>query len=375
MRAPSRAKRSATSRPMPLADPGHECDSTVQQHVVLRSRSSGAGREVASRRMERSAGWTITARATRGSPSPTSTARSRSTATCSASSCSGAASSRSPRSSRSSACPRRARIEVAMLRVPGSDLEVELLEYKGCERRSGATEPVATTAPVTSACSSGRSTRSSPTCSRAGVRFRSDRPGRDDRRPEQGRQEPLLTRPRRVHRRVPSAAAGGRVVTDLVQTRPASRRPARRPVPPDAPDPRVRGARGGALPAGRDRRHRAQLRRAGGDRGRRGGRHAGGRLPRRAPPLARPSDRGRRRSPPDDGRDVRQADGLLQGARRLDAHRRPLARHPRLQRHRRRRDPARLRRRADRAAPRHRARRASRSSGTAPRGRARRTRG
>ena len=40
---------------------------------------------------------------------------------------------------------------------------------------------------------------------------------------------------------------------------------------------------------------------------------------------------------PDDGRDVRQADGLLQGARRLDAHRRPLARHPRLQRDRRRR--------------------------------------
>ena len=46
--------------------------------------------------------------------------------------------------------------------------------------------------------------------------------------------------------------------------------------------------------------------------------------------------------------------GYCRGPRRLDAHRRPLARHPRLQRHRRRRDPARLRRRADREAARHR---------------------
>ena len=109
-----------------------------------------------------------------------------------------------------------------------------------------------------------------------------------------------------------------------------------------------------ALRAGRDLRHGAQLRRPGGDRRRRGRRDARDRLPRRPPPLARPPDRRRRRPAPDDGRDVRQADGLLQGARRLDAHRRPLARHPRLQRHRRRRDPPRLRRRADRDAARHR---------------------
>lgn len=31
--------------------------------------------------------------------------------------------------------------DIAMLRVPGSDVQVELLEYRGCERRSGATEP------------------------------------------------------------------------------------------------------------------------------------------------------------------------------------------------------------------------------------------
>ena len=32
-------------------------------------------------------------------------------------------------------------LEIAMLRVPGSDLEIELIEYRGCERRSGATSP------------------------------------------------------------------------------------------------------------------------------------------------------------------------------------------------------------------------------------------
>ena len=32
-------------------------------------------------------------------------------------------------------------LDIAMLGVPGSDLQVELLEYRGCERRPGATEP------------------------------------------------------------------------------------------------------------------------------------------------------------------------------------------------------------------------------------------
>jgi len=31
--------------------------------------------------------------------------------------------------------------DIAMLRVPGSDLEVELLEYKGCERSNGSARP------------------------------------------------------------------------------------------------------------------------------------------------------------------------------------------------------------------------------------------
>ncbi len=37
--------------------------------------------------------------------------------------------------------PEATALEIAMLRVPGSELEVELLEYVGCERRSGATRP------------------------------------------------------------------------------------------------------------------------------------------------------------------------------------------------------------------------------------------
>jgi lactoylglutathione lyase len=37
--------------------------------------------------------------------------------------------------------PEATAFDIAMLRVPGSDLDVELLEYKGCERRSGATRP------------------------------------------------------------------------------------------------------------------------------------------------------------------------------------------------------------------------------------------
>jgi lactoylglutathione lyase len=37
--------------------------------------------------------------------------------------------------------PEATSFDIAMLRVPGSDVEVELLEYRGCPRRSGATEP------------------------------------------------------------------------------------------------------------------------------------------------------------------------------------------------------------------------------------------
>ncbi len=37
--------------------------------------------------------------------------------------------------------PEASGFDIAMLRVPGADLEVELLEYKGCERHSGSARP------------------------------------------------------------------------------------------------------------------------------------------------------------------------------------------------------------------------------------------
>ena len=37
--------------------------------------------------------------------------------------------------------PEAEAFDIAMLQVPGSDLQVELIEYKGCERYSGATSP------------------------------------------------------------------------------------------------------------------------------------------------------------------------------------------------------------------------------------------
>lgn len=37
--------------------------------------------------------------------------------------------------------PEASGIDIAMLRVPGGDLEVELLEYKGCERHPGSARP------------------------------------------------------------------------------------------------------------------------------------------------------------------------------------------------------------------------------------------
>jgi lactoylglutathione lyase len=37
--------------------------------------------------------------------------------------------------------PEATGIEIAMLRVPGSELDVELLEYLGCERHSGSARP------------------------------------------------------------------------------------------------------------------------------------------------------------------------------------------------------------------------------------------
>ena len=120
-----------------------------------------------------------TERGTRASRSPTSTARSTSTAASSASSCA----SRRLYEEREIAeivdVPEATAWDIAFLRIPGSDVEIELLEYKGCERRSGSAPARATTAPGTSRCTSTTSTRSTPTSPRAASC--SARPGRSSR--------------------------------------------------------------------------------------------------------------------------------------------------------------------------------------------------
>jgi catechol 2,3-dioxygenase-like lactoylglutathione lyase family enzyme len=37
--------------------------------------------------------------------------------------------------------PEATGFDIAMLRIPGSDVEIELLDYKGCERHSGSARP------------------------------------------------------------------------------------------------------------------------------------------------------------------------------------------------------------------------------------------
>ena len=97
--------------------------------------------------------------------------------------------------------PEASGFDIAMLRIPGSDVEVELLEYKGCERHSGSARP----------CDYGTGHFAlfvedidglySDLAAR-GVAFRSDGPVEKSER----RQEPLLARPRRLRDRVQRAA-------------------------------------------------------------------------------------------------------------------------------------------------------------------------
>ncbi len=121
---------------------------------------------------------------------------------------------------------------------------------------------------------------------------------------------------------------------------------ARAPLCRHGAHPALRGAGGRAVQGGRGQGHRAQLRRRGGDRGRRLRAPASGRLRRELPPRPRPLHRQRRADRPHDGRADGACHRLLRRARRLDARRRPGAQHPGCQRHRRRRHAAQRRRRA-----------------------------
>ena len=111
-------------------------------------------------------------------------------------------------------------------------------------------------------------------------------------------------------------------------------------------DPPVRGRRGGQLHARADPRHDASFHRPGSER--HGHLHAAhGRRPDHLDASRpRPLHRQGRRRQKDVRRVLRQDDRLLQGPRRLDAHRRRFDGQSRRQRHRRRRHPDRGRRRA-----------------------------
>ena len=157
---------------------------------------------------------------------------------------------------------------------PAATTQVELLEYQGCEQALGQHGRRADHGTghfcVFVAGHRGALRRSR----RAGRSLPLRRPGRDDRRRRTGaarastRSIPTATSSSSTSARPMSLPDASAVAHDRPPDRPPLVEQYRRMLP----DPALRGACGGALPAGRDRRHRAQLRRPGGDRRRRRGR-------------------------------------------------------------------------------------------------------
>ena len=109
----------------------------------------------------------------------------------------------------------------------------------------------------------------------------------------------------------------------------------RRPLPHDAPDPPLRGARRRPRQCERDRRRHPRVRRPGGGRDRRVRGASADDVDHVDPPRPRPRDREGRRRPPDDGRAARPRRRAQPRARRLDARRRPRASGSRRERDRR----------------------------------------
>ena len=108
--------------------------------------------------------------------------------------------------------PEATGLEIAMLRVPGGEVDVELIEYQGLEPRSGSSPP--SHHGTGHFCVFVREIETLHAELAAKWRAVSlGRPGRDDRRPQQGREEPVFPRPRRVHLRVPRTAARCRFLT------------------------------------------------------------------------------------------------------------------------------------------------------------------
>ena len=94
--------------------------------------------------------------------------------------------------------------DIAFLRLPGSDVEIELLEYKGCERRSGSVRPCDYGTGHFALFVSDIEALYADLAAR-GVVFRSAGPVEHRAGPNARREEPLRARPRRLHHRVHAA--------------------------------------------------------------------------------------------------------------------------------------------------------------------------
>ena len=86
--------------------------------------------------------------------------------------------------------PEATGLEIAMLRVPGSEVDVELIEYQGCERHSGSSRPCDYGTGHFCVFVTGIDALYEELAAR-GVALPLRRPGGDERRRQRGRQEPL----------------------------------------------------------------------------------------------------------------------------------------------------------------------------------------
>ena len=208
---------------------------------------------------------------TEASPSPISTARSSSTAASSAWSSLWRRVYEEREIRQIVGVPEATAVEIAMLRIPGGERRGRAARVQGLRaevRQRTAVRLRDRSLLRLRARYRGVSCRAR----RAGRRVPLRRAGRDAGGPNAGGKSLYALDPDgyifEFHQRPPDAP-------DATTSRPAGRTAAAgRAVPADAADPLLRGPRRRALPAGRDLRHRAQLRRAGGDRRRRRGRHA-----------------------------------------------------------------------------------------------------
>ena len=118
-------------------------------------------------------------------------------------------------------------VDIAMLDIPGGGAQVELLEYKGCERKSGSDAAVRLRHRPLLRVRRATSRRCHAELAAQGVRFRSGGPVEMLEGPNTGGKSLYGDRPGRLHLRVPRAAAPCRRLTSRAPSppvRPAGRR-------------------------------------------------------------------------------------------------------------------------------------------------------